>query len=84
MPEQKIIDLSDRTDAPAPRELTGRQRNTIVIARAIANDLDANGTRDEQHTAALLRLVVDAIEQGYVAELVRHTRKWAAAYEREG
>jgi len=66
---------------PTARELTGRQRNTIVIARAIANDMDANGTREEQHSAALLRLVVDAVERGYQAELVRYARKWAAARE---
>lgn len=69
---------------PAGAQLTSRQRNTVVINRGIANDMDRGGTTAEHHTAALLRLVVDAIERGYEAELVRVAREWRAEVEAEG
>lgn len=73
------------TSADAPtRELTRRQRNLIAVATSIANDLDLNGTRDEQHTAALLRLMADAVARGYQGELVALVRAWRLEREGEG
>jgi hypothetical protein len=62
---------------PPTRELTSRQRFCCYMVAHLANDLD-RGTLAEQHTAALLRLVGDAVEHGYEAGLVAAGRAWAA------
>lgn len=62
------------------RNLTSRQRVTTYIAATLANDLD-RGSVAEQHTAALLRLVADAVERKVEAELVRVGREWARQRE---
>lgn len=63
--------------------LTPQQRNVIRVSRGLANDLD-RGTTDEQHTAALLHLVADAVLNGYEADVVRTTCEWRLARERKG
>lgn len=76
-----VPDAQPAPAEPPARELTSRQRNVIVITRAVANDMDTNGTRDEQHTAAALRQLADAIERAYVSEMVALVRGWR--WERE-
>lgn len=66
------------------RELTGRQRSVMAIARILADDMDTNGTVAELRTAALLRLVVDAIDRGYEGGLVEVGRKWRREMEAGG
>lgn len=73
-----------RAQTEPRKELTGRQRNVMVIARAVANDMDLGGTVSEQHTAALLALAVDAISRGYEAELVALARAWRREVEAGG
>lgn len=62
-------------------DLTPQQRVAKHLCMGIANDL-ARGSTAEQHTAALLRLVVDAVERGYEAELVVVAREWRMERER--
>lgn len=60
--------------------LTPQQRMVVRVTSSIARDLD-RGTKAEQHTAALLRLVADAVERGYEAELTVVIREWARERE---
>lgn len=72
--------MSDAT-TPAP-DLTGRQRNTMVIIRSIAPDIECNSTRAKAGTGALLGLVAAIIDAGREAEAAVVLRAWQA--EREG
>lgn len=76
-------EINELTAAPKPpaHVMTGRQRNVAVICRSIANDMDVNGTVAEQHTSALLHLLVDAVERGYEAGLVAVAREWGRGAE---
>lgn len=76
--------MNESPGAPAPpkHSITWRQRNLAEVMVLLANDLDSNGTRAEQHTAALLRLVADAIERQSEAEAVALLRAWRLEQER--
>lgn len=67
---------TEPTVLPSPHpDLTPRQRVVAYLARNLSNDLQT-GTVAEQHTAALLALVADAVTRGYEAGLVELVRKW--------
>lgn len=67
------------TETPA-RELTVGQRVAYRLLAHFAKDLD-RGTTSEQHTAAALMLVADAIDKGYEAGLVERVRVWRREVE---
>jgi hypothetical protein len=69
------MDESDGGPLVAPRELTVGQRVAFRLCVGFANDLE-RGTVADQYTAALLRVVADAIEHDYEAELVALVRAW--------
>jgi hypothetical protein len=62
-------------------DLTPRQRMVVYLFSKLSDDMQT-GTVEEQHTAALLRLVADAVSRGYAGELVRVGREWRAAREK--
>lgn len=66
---------------PTRRRLTPRQSNLVAICISISNDMNTSRNRAEHHTAALLRLVADATELGYEAELVALARAWRREVE---
>lgn len=66
---------------PTRRKLTPRQSNLIGVLITISNDMNTSHNRAEHHTAALLRLVADATELGYEAELVALARAWRREVE---
>lgn len=61
---------------PAP-ELTARQRVVVHLATGLGNDMQT-GTLAEQHTAALLMLVADAVSHGYERDMVAWVRVHAS------
>lgn len=67
----------EQVTEPTPHtNLTPRQRVAIHLFTGLGNDM-STGTVEEQHTAALLKLVTDAVSRGYDGELVRAMREWA-------
>lgn len=72
--------MAEQAQGTTSHELTPRQRVVVHLAGSLANDLD-RGNRAEQHTAALLRLVADAVSRSYAGELVVVAREWARERE---
>lgn len=64
----------------AAHQLTARQRMVAYLSSSIATDMD-RGTLSEQHTAALLRVVADAVTCGYERELVALAGAWRREVE---
>jgi hypothetical protein len=62
------------------RELTSKQRVSLRLMEGSIRQLE-QGTTAEQHTSALLRLAMDAIERGYEAQLVALARGWRREVE---
>jgi hypothetical protein len=75
--------MEEQIQTPSGPQMTSRQRLVRYLATGLANDLE-RGTESEQWTAALLHIVVDAVEHGDEAELVRLARAWRRELEGEG
>ena len=67
---------TDELPAVTHANLTPHQRVVVYLFNGLGNDM-STGTVEEQHTAALLKLAMDAVSRGYDGELVRAMREWA-------
>lgn len=83
MEEDTVIPNQITVDIALRDTMTPRQRLVRYINTGLANDLD-RGTEAEQWTAALLRIVIDAVAGKYEAELVRVVREWRVEQEHNG